>query len=202
MADTAETLLMNDALGQVGAQRIIDLTDGSPNANWCKTFYVPLRQALLRSHNWNFATARQELAQDAVAPPFGFSFSYTLPGGLLKIVEYNGQFVVPSSMDPNYWWRFEGFYKIEGRSLLTNDAQVKIVFIKDIDNPALFDSLFGQALATLLASKLASSISKNARESQILFERAMNLLLPLAAAADGQEGTITPYIVDDLTWGR
>ena len=200
----SETDLLNDALGQIGASRITAIDDGSAKANWCATFYPSLRRGMIRAHHWNFAEARQELAQDAVAPIFEFSFSYTLPPLLLKIKEYNGSLLtVPTGVDPYYWMHpYEGYYKIEGRKLLTNDGIVKIVFVQDVTNPDVWDSLFYQALATHLASKLAAAITKDSNKSTQLLQAATALLYPLAMAVDGQEGTVIPYAVPDLLWGR
>jgi len=35
-----------------------------------------------------------------------------------------------------------------------------------------------------------------------LLIEATRVLLPLALAVDGQESLVTPFIVDDLMWGR
>ena len=86
----SETDFLNDALGQIGAARITAIDDGSVNANHCSTFYGPLRRSVLRSHHWNFAETRVELAQDVAPPAFEFAFAYTLPADLLKIKEYFG----------------------------------------------------------------------------------------------------------------
>src|SRR3990167_5668634 len=174
----SQTDLLNDALGQIGAARITAIDDGSINANHCQTFYPALRRGLLRSHHWNFAEARVQLAQDAVGPVFEYTFSYTLPADL---------------------WRM---FKVEGRKLLSNDGEVKIVYVQDVTDPNLWDAIFYQTIAAWLASKLASAISKDAKLSQALLIEATRVLLPLALAVDGQESLVTPFIVDDLMWGR
>lgn len=199
----SETDFLNDAIGQIGGVIITAMDDGSPNANWCKTFYVPLRQAALRMHHWNFAEARVELAQEAAAPAFEFAFSYALPASCLKVKEYNSNLVaVDVALDPSYYYTVAGRFKIEGRKLLSNDGAVKIVYVSDVDNPNLWDPLFYQALATWLASKLALAINRDSARSQKLETSALGNLLPLAASIDGQEMTVLPYQVNDLLWGR
>jgi len=96
----SEVDVCNDALSQIGASVITALDDGSVNANHCTRLYPQLRKGLLRSHHWNFAEDRIELAQDATAPAFEFSFSYTLPANLLKIKEYNGATPTTSTAEP------------------------------------------------------------------------------------------------------
>ena len=196
---SSETDFLNDALGQIGAERIDNIDDGSVNANYCQTFYPALRRAALRGHWWNFAEDRAQLAQDVTAPAFEFSFSYSLPASCLRIKEYNGANLDTSNLDLINIIRQ---FKIEGRKLLTNDGEVKIIFIKDITDPNLWDPLFYQALATQLASKLAMAIPKSAKMSEALLVGAVDILFPEAKAVDGQEGVITAFQVDDLTWGR
>lgn len=200
MAIENELAVLNDALGQIGAARITAIDDGSTNANWCETFYPSLRRALLRSHHWNFAECRVELAQDAAVPAFEFAFAYTLPPKLLKVKEYNGE-----NLDTTKTGEFPppiSRYKIEGRRLFTNDGTVKIVYIEDVTDPVIWDALFYQVLTTQLASKLAAAILKDHNKAKELMSVAVTILLPLALAVDGQEGTVKPFYVDDLLWGR
>lgn len=196
----SETDLLNDALGQIGAARITAIDDGSVNANHCLTFYPALRDARIRSHHWNWAVTRQELAQDVAAPAFEFAFSYTLPADCLKVVEYNG-----ANLDTSNLSLFEAAtpfrFKIEGRALLTNDGVVKIVYLARVTDPNVWDGLFYQGLAAELASKLATAIPKDAKLSLSLLEKAEHLF-SIARAVDGQEGSVEPFRVDTLTWGR
>lgn len=198
-----ETDFLNDSLGQIGATRVTGIDDGSVNANWCKVFYPELRRAMLRSHHWNFAEARLALPQDASAPAFEFAYAYNLPAALLKIKNYNGNApVVNTAVDPNYWTTIAGYYKIEGRQLLTNDGQALVVYVKDITNPDVWDPLFYQMLSAMLAAKLATAIPHDANKAAMLMKTAVGFWFDLATAVDGQEGSIIPYMVDDLLWGR
>ena len=142
-----------------------------------------------------------ELAQEAVPPLFEFAFSYALPADLLKVKEYNGANIDTTKLSD--WARFVwNRFKVEGRHLYTNDGSVLIVYVKDITNPDLWDSLFYQAAAAWLASKLALAIAKDEKRSRELLTMAESVLMPLALAVDGQEMTVQPLIVDDLLWGR
>lgn len=195
----SETDFLNDALGQIGASRITGIDDGTENANHCKTFWPPLRRALLRSHHWNFAEARAALAQDAVAPAFEFNFAYTLPANLLKVKEYNGTDLDTTGSDLTW---IASLFKIEGRKLLTNDATVLIVYIQDVSDPNIWDPLFYQAAASRLASKLADAIPKDNKLAQNKRTESDLVDMPTALSVDGQEGTVSPFISDELTRGR
>lgn len=197
----SETDFLNGALGLCSSSRITHIDDGSANANWCKVYWPPLRKSMIRMHHWNFAEDRATLGLSATPPKFEFAFAFDLPPDLLKIKEYNGANTIFLS-DQTYWMNMGGRYKIEGRQLFSNEGEVKIVYLKDVENPDIWDSLFYQAAESWLASKLALAISKDARKSGELFQRTIGLLLPFGLSVDGQEGTVTPYIVDDLIWGR
>lgn len=200
----SETDCLNDALGQIGAAKITSMEDGSTNANACKIFYPSLRDGLIRSHHWNFAIKRVELALDTTAPTFGFAYAYTLPPDNLKVLDYGG--ASPSTATfPYALWpgsRYRPYYKIESGKLLSNDGQAWVVYLRRVTNPDEWDALFYQVVATQLASKLAAAIPKDMKKAAELLSQAVNVLLPLALASDGQEGSIEPFVVDDLTWGR
>lgn len=198
------TDLLNGSLGLIGASRITNIDDGSVNANHCKVFYPSLLDSLLRMNHWNFATGRANLVA-AVAPPlFEFAFSYPLPADLLKVREYNG--TILSNAVLSSWWWFNGTYvqryTIEGRNLLSNEGVVQITYTARVTDPNIWDSLFYQTMMHWLGSLLANAIPKDSRKATALMQQAVQVLLPQALAADGQEGTVTPFIADDLIWGR
>lgn len=195
MADEIDFL--NDALGQIGASAITNIDDGSVNASYSRRFWPPLRRAMIRSHHWNFAIDRASLARNSTAPPSEFAFSYALPATLLKVIEYNGTLTtVDTTMLQIY--PLVSRYVIEGRNLLTNDAEARIVFLQDVTNPDIWDPLFYQAASSWLASKFASAIAKNEKMSALKLEEAMKIFLPLAMSVDGQEGTEVASTIDDL----
>jgi hypothetical protein len=197
-----ETDFLNDALQQAGCRTITGIDDGSTEANKCLTFWPTLRDGMLRSHHWKFSKKRQELAQDAETPAFEFAFQYTLPADpwCLKVIEYNG-----ASLDTSNLALFESAtisrFKIEGRKLLTNDGEVKIVFLARITNPDEWDAMFYQCAATWLGAKLALAIPKDRKMAATLMVQAMDLW-SMATAVDGQEGSTEPFISNDLLWGR
>ena len=198
----SQTDLLNDALSQIGASPITAIDDGSTNANYCQRFYPQLLESMIRAHHWNFAMARVQLAQVTPVPVFEFAYAYALPSDLLKIVEYSGadpntttlSLVDETFIVPSVW-------RIEGRTLVTNDGTVKIVYLKRATDPNVWDGMFYQAMAASLASKLALAISKDGKQSVALSQLAQGLWAD-ARASDGQEGSIQRMHVNDLIWGR
>lgn len=197
----SETDLLNDSLSQIGAAAITAIDDGSTNANHCLTFYPTLRDGLLRSHRWNFAETRLELAQDVTPPVTEYAYRYTLPATCLQVREYAGSNPTAATGVAFEYQRLPR-YKIEGRSLVSNDGKAFIVYTSRIENPDLWDAIFYQLVSVWLASKLATAIHHDAKMAMALMAYATNTILPLATAVDGQEGSQEPFIVNDLIWGR
>lgn len=186
------TDLLNDSLGQIGANTITAIDDGSHEANVCSALYPALLDSILRGHTWNFALTRVQLAQDAVAPVFGYTYAYSLPTDCLRIVEYNGAL---TAYGPRR-------YKIEGRKLLTNDTSAYIRYIARVTDPNVWDAMFYQCVACWLASKLADAIPHDTKKAESLLQRAEQVLLPNAMAVDSQEEPLQKIPSRSLTIGR
>ena len=74
-----ETDVINAALRLVGASPITSLTDGTNSANVADDLYDEVRDDLLRSHPWNFATQRVKLAKSSTTPTFEFDNAFPVP---------------------------------------------------------------------------------------------------------------------------
>ena len=136
----------NAALNQLGASTILSLTEDSKNARICNARYTQIRDAVFRSHPWNCLQKRQELAADTTAPAWGYSFKYDLPGDclrLLRILDYDSD------------------HKVEGRSILSNNSSMKILYISRITDPNQYDELLRETISAALAADIAYAITSN-----------------------------------------
>lgn len=142
--------ICNMGLTLIGDQPIDSLSDSNDRAVVASTFFVPTRDAVLRAHPWGFAKTRAELALAAGSPDFGYDYHFTLPTSpkCLRVMEveedYPGQ--IP--------------YSIEGSKLLCDESTLSILYIAQITDSGLFDSLFNDVLAARLAMAFAMSLSK------------------------------------------
>lgn len=197
----SQTDLLNGALGLCGANRITGIDDGTINANHCKVFYPPLLDATLRMAHWNFAVGRANLSPSVTPPLFEWAYAYPLPADNLKLREYNGGTVNASGL---VLWdgRWLRLYVIESGKLLSNEATPSIVYTRRETDPNMWAGDFYQYIMYHLGSYLANAIPKDTKKAESLLGIAMKTWLPWALAADGQEGTVVPMQVDDLTWGR
>lgn len=139
----SEVTICNSALNKLGASTILSLDDNTREAKLCKRQYPLVRNRLLRSHPWNFAIARVELAETTGDPLFEFTNSFQLPTDCLRVL----------GIDNNDIGDIK--FKIEGRLLLVNTTSVKIKYITNNITPSNFDSNFVEILAYDLAAEIA-----------------------------------------------
>jgi hypothetical protein len=142
---TSNVEIANRALTRLGDRTIVSLTEDSNQARAINAIFESVRRTEIRKHPWNFAKARAQLAADADAPLFGYSYQYTLPADCLR--------VLPKS-DPLLDWR------IEGKKIVTNESgPLDIVYIADVTDPNQFDETFIEVLASKLAEEASVRLS-------------------------------------------
>lgn len=178
------TDVCNEALALIGQEPIPSMFAGTIPANMCRTFFEPLRDALLRSHYWNFAVRRLELSPDAGSESSS-GMVFTLPGDCLRVLGVGGP--VPP-----------GSYRVEGRKLYAAWSPVQLEYIARVENPAEWDPLFYQGMALHLAAKLALSLARNERKAQMLLTTAEQLWMHVAMSVDGQESQAAPSPITTL----
>jgi len=143
--------ICNSALIKLGAATIMSLDEHSRNANLCKEQYEKLRDELLRSHSWNFATARAKLARLADAPAFEFPCAFQLPVDFLRALSVHG----------DAGGRTEPAYRIEGRRLSTDSDAIWLRYVRVVADPNEMDAAFREALGWRLAVDLAMAITQS-----------------------------------------
>jgi hypothetical protein len=197
MADSP-VQICNAALLKIGAERINALNENNKRARFCNERYDGLRKEVLRAHPWNFAMKRASLNRLATTPEFGFTYEYQLPADCLRVLTTEdsgpGVFRITAMFDPDFV-TFDNRagnqgrkFKIEGRKLVTDEDEVKILYISDIEDTTKFDPSFDDALSTRIAAEAAYplvqsvSLSNSMRQ---LYEHA----LQRTRTQDGQEGS-------------
>lgn len=138
--------ICNTALNQLGASTILTLTEDSKNARLCNARYTQIRDAVFRSHPFNCLQKRVELSSSTITPAWGYSFQYDLPGDclrLLRILDYDSD------------------HKVEGRSILSNNSSMKILYISRITDPNQYDELLRETISAALAADIAYAITSN-----------------------------------------
>jgi len=138
--------ICNGALNQLGASTILTLTEDSKNARLCNARYTQVRDSVFRSHPWNCLQKRVQLAADTDTPAWGFTQQYTLPADCLRVL---------TILD------YDADYKIEGRKILTDNSNMKILYIARITDPNEYDELLRETLSAALAADIAYAITSS-----------------------------------------
>lgn len=183
--------IVNNALSLIGHDPITALADDTVHARLANRILPQTRDAVLRAHPWNCAMVRQSLAQISPVPDFGWEYHYTLPTDpfCLRALAINDdeEDGIPGDV-----------FKVEGRTLLTNVAEVNLRYIKRITDPNEYDSLLYEAISAKLAAKMAYAITGSASKAAEMFELYERLLRE-ARTVDGQEGSPDKQDVSILT---
>ena len=143
----SEIAIYNMALDLLDEEVATSPDDNRAVVRWLKRNFAPTRDALLVRHPWNFAIARASLPALDTPPAYGWSRGYAEPADCLRLLPLSQGGALNGAPIP---------YEAEGGVILTNAAAPLLArYIRRVENPALFDPLFGEALAAMLASKMA-----------------------------------------------
>jgi|TARA_R100000084_G_scaffold21751_4_gene7539 hypothetical protein len=188
--------LCNRALDLLGAANITALTENSKEARLCNGNFDDVRDAVLRSHPWNIAITRTNLAADSTAPAFGFSFQFTLPTDpfCLRVLSFWNSNVNNdvAAYDSNV------MFKIEGRKILSNEDTCNIIYIGRITDTEQYDSLLNKAISARLAAEIAYNITgSNSVAANML--SVYEARLKEAKGVDSMEGFPEQPQADDFT---
>lgn len=130
-------------------------------------------------HTWNCATFRDQLTTSAYAE-HGWEYQATMPTDWLRALRLDYTSTAYRILRYNIEW------VIENGVLLTNFTDPYLTFMKE-PTPAKMDSLYVQALYTLLASKLAVPVAGDKDRKRELLDEFYSIILPEARRVDGFE---------------
>jgi len=188
--------LCNRALDLLGAANITALTENSKEARLCNGNFDDVRDAVLRSHPWNVAITRKNLAADSATPAFGFSFQFTLPTDpfCLRVLSFWNSNVnnEVAAYDSNV------MFKVEGRKILSNEDTCNIIYIGRVTDTEQYDSLLNKAISARLAAEIAYNItgSNSVAANMLTIYEAR---LKEAKGVDSMEGYPEQPQADDFT---
>jgi hypothetical protein len=178
--------ICNTALGYLGDDATvaaIDPPEGSPQADHCARLYPIARDSALEQHAWGFATARGPLTS-LTETVTGWSYVYSAPSDMLKpqAVLYDGW--TKDADDP-----IEFTVEIDDNGqtrILTNIEVTTLRYTRKIVDTGKFSPLFVDALAWMLASKLAGPVLKGeaGRQATISCFQMFRALVGGAATSD------------------
>ncbi|WP_419797625.1 MAG: hypothetical protein ACNI26_15190 [Terasakiella sp.] len=148
--------LCSRALLKIGARTISSFEDGSAEAEVAQNLYPGVRDALLSSYPWSFATAQTRLARLTSRPIADFSYAYQLPVDFLRALSVGtGDLGRGAS------------YRIQEKRLHCDMEDVVLTYIFRPE-PTEFPPYFTQCLITHLAAEFCLPLTESASRGEAL----------------------------------
>lgn len=169
--------VVNGALTLLGVAPISAIGEDSVAGGLAQSTYASIRDEVIASHPWGFATKRVKLvALPDPDPGSGYDRRLQLPADYLRVIQ-----VIDSADDE---------WSVEGRELWTNVAgDIWVRYIRQITAPGLFSRPFVETLEHELARRWAETLTKS-ENLKVHLTREAELKTNRARSFDGQEGSI------------
>jgi len=163
--------IINAARALVGAGLQTSLTQNTPSAKLCIALYPIARLEVFDLPiDFQFATARKQLAQRTETPDFGYDYMYNLPTGCRRIQKQ----VDASGDDVEYEWRREVYVTDANKQydvmLTDQDSPVYIKYTVDRPNEGVYPAWFARLIYLNLAHMLAEPLKKDKAKAADLFK--------------------------------
>ena len=172
----SETSICNQALLWLGQELITSLDDQNKTASWMKNNYSFIRDAVLETHAWTFATERAT-SNTADRDGWDKQFVHPIGEGWISILRcFTRQGKMPDRS-----------FRVEGDKILSDYDTIWYWGIKRITDTQKFSPLFVQALAARLAADAAIPMTEN-RNLQSDMWNLFDVKVREAANRDGMQG--------------
>lgn len=152
--------IWNQAMMSIGGDRITAFgvdSEAQLEAALGQTIYTTQKRALLRMYAWNCCIKRTHLAQLSEAPPNQFAYAFALPDDNLRVLEARtGDYTLLNRNGDGV-----RAYVVEGKTVLTNETNVILKYVADIDED-LFDAHLEEVLVAKLAFESVYPIGQSA----------------------------------------
>ena len=203
----SEVDICNQALSLLGDEASvasIDPPEQSVQAMHCARFYPMARNSLLEMHDWNFATRRGALAE-LTNDRTDWAHCYAWPNKALRVMAVCAADVPDDRLDDAHSRFVVEMWPDGQRVIYTEQEDAHARYTFEAADPTKFSPLFVEALATLLASKLAGPLIKGGEGRQVaaaMLEAFYNVVLHRAVASDANQRRLKPEHVADWISGR
>jgi hypothetical protein len=187
--------IVNRGLSKLGGMRITSLEDPAEDARLADSLYVPVRDAEISAHAWNFAKTRVMLPAEAGKPAFGWEHQYELPADCLRVLQAGPW---PAAVMSGLINHDTSAYAVEGRRLLSNHGPaLNLIYLRREEDTGFYPPEFVEVLACKLAVEMAESLTGSNSKRQLAwneYEQALRLARRLNAIGR------PPAAVQDDAW--
>lgn len=186
MAASAPVVICNQALSWLGATRIIELGEDTPEGRLCNENYDPLRESVLEEYEWSFAVRRTTISaplddDEETRDAYDGMNRFLLADeeGVIRILQVanNPKF---HEADSTEWY-------MEQNYIITNLEKVYVRYIFSLVDTNKFSSNFVQALAARIAVDLALPITESTERATAMYQLYVQKL-QIAQNTDGIQG--------------
>lgn len=184
--------ICNLALAQLGQSPISSLEQENEKARRLKLFYAPVRDEVLRTHNWAFAGVEEPLVLLEEQPDLQGNFIYKYPSQALFI---------RSVLDTGHnRLAFQEAFRPElhSRVLLVRSLQALAQYTYRIVDENLFDAAFIKSFSLALACDLAVALTADTQLAAQLLQK-YTLSLEEARRSNTAENFVTMSSQDAFT---
>lgn len=151
--------IVNRALNYLAAKTISSMAEAVEQAVRANLIYDDVRDAVLRDHEWGFATKINTLSELADETIPGWDYLYTYPASCLKIrkVYADGESPKPEPIEYREMLSPDTLQKV----IVANENPAYAEYTYKITDTTVYDPKFVEALALKLASELSKSLTGN-----------------------------------------
>lgn len=162
----SQTSIANLALAYLGQPPISSLQQNNERARWISLFYEPVRDEVLRTHDWAFATVEKPLVP-AQTPVMQGQMAYSYPADALFIRQ------VFRVQAPQEAVAFEERFDVSSHSrvLVTSVAQAHVRYTRRMSDETQYDPVFVKCFALALASDAALALTGDVTLSAQLHQK-------------------------------
>ncbi len=154
----SQNSIANHALDLVGETAIDDISDAVEPAERLAAMWDDTRDAALRARLWRFSIARDSLAADSETPAWGFSYQYTIAGGVVRVIQVDQYYNALGLSD--FVNADTAPYRIEGGKILTDlPAPLKVRWVVNTIDVGAWDACFARVMACDLADRFSTRIT-------------------------------------------
>ena len=184
--------ICNLALAHLGQSAISSLEQENDKARRLNLFYAPVRDEVLRTHNWAFAGVQEPLAllEDACDEQGRWSYKYPNEALFVRRV-----FTAGCNRAV-----FEEFFRpdLHSRVILTPAKQAYAEYTRRITDETLFDAAFIKSFSLALACDLAVCLTADTQLAAQLLQK-YTLSLQEARRSNAAESFVPQTGVDAFT---
>lgn len=195
---TSDVDICNRALFMLGEDEILSLTDfgDSDRAKVCSALYPMVRAECLAKYPWRWATRKQQLTRETLAPVNEWRYHYVLPSDSVRLVAIYKSGMVGARPIQDY--------ERMGPRIMTNEESLWADYVyarHESTWPPVFESYVSACLASRLAIAITGKVNLSERFDVMAHglpqERGEGGIYAQAKAADAYESP--PHRVQHFT---